>query len=117
MKLNKKLNQYTMNAVEEQLNNPESPYVREHYERLIEMGYSPAETKNFLGALLINEMWEMGTKEKKFDEESYIKKLEKLPEMPWKEEENETIVKEDKIGRNDSCPCGSGKKYKKCCGK
>jgi len=20
-----------------------------------------------------------------------------------------------KIGRNDSCPCGSGKKYKKCC--
>ncbi|SHI53697.1 protein translocase subunit secA [Malonomonas rubra DSM 5091] len=24
---------------------------------------------------------------------------------------------EDKIGRNDDCPCGSGKKYKKCCGK
>jgi uncharacterized protein YecA (UPF0149 family) len=21
-----------------------------------------------------------------------------------------------KIGRNDPCPCGSGKKYKKCCG-
>ena len=27
-----------------------------------------------------------------------------------------TIVKGDKIGRNDPCPCGSGKKYKKCCG-
>ena len=25
--------------------------------------------------------------------------------------------KEDTIGRNDPCPCGSGKKYKKCCGK
>ncbi len=24
---------------------------------------------------------------------------------------------EDKVGRNDVCPCGSGKKYKKCCGK
>ncbi len=24
---------------------------------------------------------------------------------------------EDKVGRNDPCPCGSGKKYKKCCGK
>ncbi|MBQ6907461.1 MAG: SEC-C domain-containing protein, partial [Clostridia bacterium] len=23
---------------------------------------------------------------------------------------------EAKIGRNDPCPCGSGKKYKKCCG-
>jgi len=22
-----------------------------------------------------------------------------------------------KVGRNDPCPCGSGKKYKKCCGK
>jgi uncharacterized protein YecA (UPF0149 family) len=22
-----------------------------------------------------------------------------------------------KIGRNEPCPCGSGKKYKKCCGK
>ncbi len=26
------------------------------------------------------------------------------------------IAKSDKIGRNDPCPCGSGKKYKKCCG-
>lgn len=24
---------------------------------------------------------------------------------------------EAKVGRNDPCPCGSGKKYKKCCGK
>ncbi|MDX8336470.1 MULTISPECIES: YchJ family protein [Cetobacterium] len=28
-----------------------------------------------------------------------------------------TIVKDEKIGRNDPCTCGSGKKYKKCCGK
>ncbi|MBO5459421.1 MAG: SEC-C domain-containing protein [Lachnospira sp.] len=27
-----------------------------------------------------------------------------------------TVVKDKKIGRNDPCPCGSGKKYKKCCG-
>lgn len=27
-----------------------------------------------------------------------------------------TVIKEKKIGRNDPCPCGSGKKYKKCCG-
>lgn len=25
------------------------------------------------------------------------------------------VPKETKIGRNDLCPCGSGKKYKKCC--
>jgi len=28
-----------------------------------------------------------------------------------------TFVKEATVGRNDPCPCGSGKKYKKCCGK
>jgi preprotein translocase subunit SecA len=27
------------------------------------------------------------------------------------------VRKGDKIGRNDLCPCGSGKKYKKCCGR
>ena len=26
------------------------------------------------------------------------------------------VRKAEKIGRNDLCPCGSGKKYKKCCG-
>ncbi len=30
-------------------------------------------------------------------------------------EEKETMPKKEKIGRNDPCPCGSGKKYKKCC--
>ena len=33
------------------------------------------------------------------------------------QKESTTIRKEKKIGRNDPCPCGSGKKYKKCCGR
>ncbi len=33
------------------------------------------------------------------------------------EKKSGTVVKGEKIGRNDPCPCGSGKKYKKCCGK
>lgn len=28
-----------------------------------------------------------------------------------------TVIKEQKVYPNDPCPCGSGKKYKKCCGK
>ncbi len=36
----------------------------------------------------------------------------------YKEQKNSgTIRKEKKIGRNEPCPCGSGKKYKHCCGK
>ena len=36
----------------------------------------------------------------------------------YKEQKSSTtIVKEEKVYPNDPCPCGSGKKYKKCCGK
>ena len=42
---------------------------------------------------------------------------EKRKEL-YKEQKNSgTIRKEKKVGRNYPCPCGSGKKYKKCCGK
>ena len=37
------------------------------------------------------------------------------PEQILKDVQTPKIQK--KIGRNDPCPCGSGKKYKKCCGK
>ncbi len=36
----------------------------------------------------------------------------------YKEQKSSTtIVKEERVYPNDPCPCGSGKKYKKCCGK
>ena len=41
---------------------------------------------------------------------------EKREELYKKEKSSHTIVKPPKVGRNDPCPCGSGKKYKKCCG-
>jgi preprotein translocase subunit SecA len=31
-------------------------------------------------------------------------------------EKKQPVKKGQKVGRNDPCPCGSGKKYKKCCG-
>jgi hypothetical protein len=34
-----------------------------------------------------------------------------------KEYRTSKIVRREKIGRNDPCPCGSGKKFKNCCGK
>ena len=66
-----------------------------------------------------------------FDKERLYKnmvaaKADWLYELPqWKEifseEELKKFYKEQKestkIGRNDPCPCGSGKKYKKCCGR
>lgn len=56
-----------------------------------------------------------------FEEDSKVgnsekdrKDFEKLMKAMQKQLEPEPVRK---IGRNDPCPCGSGKKYKKCCGK
>ncbi len=42
---------------------------------------------------------------------------EELKRLYKEQKESTTIRKGKKVGRNDPCPCGSGKKYKKCCGK
>lgn len=42
---------------------------------------------------------------------------ERRKELYRKQRSSTTIVKGKKVGRNDPCPCGSGKKYKMCCGR
>lgn len=42
---------------------------------------------------------------------------ERRKELYKEQKASGTIRKPHKIGRNDPCPCGSGKKYKHCCGK
>jgi len=46
------------------------------------------------------------------DDDNPVPLVDFLPDL-----NNKTIVQEKKIGRNEPCTCGSGKKYKKCCGK
>jgi uncharacterized protein YozE (UPF0346 family) len=41
---------------------------------------------------------------------------ERREEITKAHKKSKTVVKEKEPGRNDPCPCGSGKKYKKCCG-
>lgn len=73
----------------------------------------------------------------KFQKEKYLKELRRLDksfsgcmyfdlyphernegQVLWEDEDGTPYVRtEKKIGRNDPCPCGSGRKYKQCCGK
>ena len=48
--------------------------------------------------------------------EIFKEEKEALHPLPLKKENNKPVTTR-KIGRNDPCPCGSGKKYKKCCGR
>lgn len=40
----------------------------------------------------------------------------KRKELYIEQKKSKTVINPKKIGRNDPCPCGSGKKYKRCCG-
>lgn len=41
--------------------------------------------------------------------------VERRKEIKKEYNKTKTVVNEAKIGRNDPCPCGSGRKYKQCC--
>ncbi len=43
--------------------------------------------------------------------------LEEVLNVITAQDETQVVEKPRKVGRNEPCPCGSGKKYKKCCGK
>jgi hypothetical protein len=45
----------------------------------------------------------------------YLMFKQKIGEEKGIEKTNRSIVASPKVGRNELCPCGSGKKYKKCC--
>lgn len=65
--------------------------------------------KNMVGAGA-DWLYELEEWEAIFDEE-------KRKSLYREQKASTTVVKEDKVYPNDPCPCGSGKKYKKCCGK
>lgn len=100
-------------------------------------GFLDGINESLVEANPIEEMEEDTVVSLKFDKEKLYKnmvdaKADWLYELPqWdaifdketqkalylEQKKSGTIVKPKKIGRNDPCPCGSGKKYKQCCGK
>jgi preprotein translocase subunit SecA len=53
-------------------------------------------------------------------EEAEVKIKKEQPRLVYNKSEGgdgarKPLTREQKVGRNEPCPCGSGKKYKKCC--
>ncbi|WP_147819977.1 preprotein translocase subunit SecA [Salidesulfovibrio onnuriiensis] len=92
---------------------PKQEYKREGFELFQEMIYTIKETamRAFCHLRI-----EAEVKEEEFQHETN-------EDVEYQDSESsrrkQTTVRRDapKVGRNDPCPCGSGKKYKKCCGK
>jgi TPR repeat protein len=76
------------------------------------------------GNSLLRQAKEMGSSvaSKHFFTRELAKKMQKDFSKAWKSilssiQPRGVVARGDKVGRNEPCPCGSGKKYKKCCGK
>jgi len=74
------------------------------------------EVKNDTIKLLYNARIYTGEEQEKQHEKQY-KNVSTSGPGEVSSAKKEPIINSEKIGRNDLCPCGSGKKYKKCCGK
>lgn len=83
MKENPKAKAIILQGVKEQLNSPESLYVKHAYDRLIGEGHSEEEVTKMPGCVLAVEMWEMNVQKRDFNEPAYIERLEKLRDMSW----------------------------------
>ena len=59
--------------------------------------------------------WYCFHKDEEDDKEFDYEKMEKAMKEFLKENTKQNVIHNNKVGRNDPCPCGSGKKYKKCC--
>lgn len=114
-----------LEVVNNQLRDKDPECTIETLNRLLSLGYSEEEAKEMIAAVLIEEMYYVLKNQEGYNQERYSQKLSKLPEYLINQSEDydseevvqAPIIKNNTVGRNEPCPCGSGKKYKKCCGK
>lgn len=76
-------------AVGEQISNNEPRYMRPTLNRLRAMGYSDEDARTMMAACLATEMYEMMNEDRPFDTAKYQEMLDRLPQMPYGEEEEE----------------------------
>ena len=91
---------------------PKREYQKEGYDMFVDMIYRIKEDALEKLSWVQVQMEEDIEQVQKTQQENYVMSRGDTGATP------ETVKREGKkIGRNDPCPCGSGKKYKKCCGK
>jgi uncharacterized protein YchJ len=109
--VNERLKGHFLEIVDNQLEENDPPCTRETLDRLMASGYSETTAKEMIASIVVEEVYYVMKEEQTYDVEKYCEKLSKLHSNP------QFVRQVEKVGRNEPCPCGSGKKYKKCCGK
>ena len=69
-------------AIEQQLESPETPFVMEHYKRLVDEGEDPYEAKMMIALCLADEVEKLQLEGRDFNLERYKNMLQFLPALP-----------------------------------
>ena len=71
-----------LRAVQDQLESPETPEVRLHYQRLISLGHSDSQARELIATLLAFFIWHTQRGDD-YTYSDYVAQLEQLPEIDW----------------------------------
>jgi len=90
---------------------PKQEYKKEAYQLFIDM------ITRIRQELVEKIFWVQIAREEDVEQMEQKQRKQRLVFNLTGEDSPQQPVRSDKVGRNDPCPCGSGKKYKKCCGR
>ena len=77
-----------LRGVQDQLTSPDTPEVREHYERLCALGHSDEQARELLATVLAFYIWHTMRKDD-YTYSNYVAELARLPEIDWGEDGSE----------------------------
>jgi hypothetical protein len=82
------LNAAIMKVVDNQLRGNNPPQTQQTFKRLIDAGISENEAKRLIACVVSAEIFDVLKKQEPFNLERFVKGLDKLPALPWDEEES-----------------------------
>lgn len=87
MKPNPHLNKAILEIVDNQLQANDPPETKATYDRLRAEGHTDKEARNLIGCAVVSEIYDVLNTQQPFDRQRFVAMLERLPELPWADEE------------------------------
>lgn len=72
-----------LEVVDNQLKDNTPPETKQTYQRLLNQGFSNAEARELIGAVVSSEIFEVMKNQEAYDQKRFVAALHKLPKMPW----------------------------------
>ena len=88
MNSNPVLNAAIMKVVDNQIRDSDPPQTRQTLQRLVADGHSEEEAKRLIACVVSAEIFDVLKQQQPFDLDRFVKALDKLPALPWDEEES-----------------------------